>query len=187
MRRNFWLLSLMLALTVSLSACSKPRAVLSTNMGDIVIEFDAEKAPLSVKNFQQYCKDGHYNGTIFHRVISNFMIQGGGFTAEMEQKPTRDPIKNEAQNGLSNVRGSVAMARTAVVDSATAQFYINVVDNKFLDFKEANQRGFGYAVFGTVVQGMDVVDKIKGVPVTIKNGMQNVPVSPVIITSCQLK
>ncbi len=194
MKKNLWLLSIAL-MAMSFSACSKPgtaalgkpRAVLATNMGDITLELAPEHAPLSVKNFQQYCKDGHYDGTIFHRVISTFMIQGGGFTADMVQKPTREPIKNEAQNGLSNVRGSVAMARTAIVDSATAQFYINVVDNKFLDFRAPDPRNFGYAVFGSVVQGMEVVDKIKEVQVATKNGMENVPVSPIIINSCQLK
>ena len=136
---------------------------LSTNMGDIVIQLDAEKAPKSVANFLQYVKAGQYNGTVFHRVIANFMIQGGGFTAKMEQKPTKPPIPLESHNGLHNVRGSVAMARTNDPNSATAQFFINTVDNAFLD-ADNSRDGNGYAVFGQVTEGMDVVDKIRVVP-----------------------
>ena len=154
---------------------------LTTSLGDIRIALDAEKAPKSTANFVQYVKAGHYNGTVFHRVIENFMIQGGGFTTKMEQKPTKPAIPLEAGNGLLNVRGSVAMARTGDPNSATSQFFINTVDNAFLD--AANSRdGLGYAVFGQVIEGMDVVDKIRAVPVTNKGGHQNVPETPVIIT-----
>ena len=138
------------------------KAVLHTTYGDITIELDADKAPKTAANFAQYVRDGFYDGTIFHRVIPNFMIQGGGFDANMEQKPTRDPIENEAGNGLSNANGTVAMARTSDPHSASAQFFINVTDNTFLD-KERAQDGWGYAVFGAVVEGMDVVNKIKAV------------------------
>lgn len=159
---------------------------LATTEGDIVIELDREKAPKSVENFLQYVKSGHYDGTIFHRVIDNFMIQGGGMKPDMSEKPTRAPIPLESRNGLSNVKGSVAMARTMVPDSATAQFYINVRDNAFLD--AANSRdGHGYAVFGKVVSGVDVVDKIKAVPTASKGPHQNVPVSPVLIRKASLE
>ena len=137
---------------------------LNTNMGQIVIELDAAKAPKTVENFLQYVKDKHYDGTVFHRVIPTFMIQGGGFTADMSQKPTRAPVQNEADNGLSNVRGSVAMARTMDPHSGAAQFFINVVNNDFLNFKAPNASGYGYAVFGKVTQGMDIVNKIAATP-----------------------
>ena len=137
--------------------------LIKTSMGDITAELDADKAPLTVANFLSYVKDGSYDGTIFHRVMPGFMIQGGGFTPDMQQKPTRAPVKNEADNGLKNLRGTLAMARTNVVDSATSQFFINVVDNAFLDFKAATQQGYGYAVFGKVTDGMDVVDAIVAV------------------------
>lgn len=149
---------------------------LSTSAGDIVLELDAQKAPKSVANFVQYVKAGHYSGTIFHRVIDGFMVQGGGFTTAMVEKPTRAPIPLEAGNGLSNVRGALAMARTGNPNSATAQFYINVVDNPRLD-----TYGGGYAVFGKVVEGMDVVDRLKSVPTGLKNGMENVPVQAIVI------
>ncbi len=159
---------------------------LATSAGDIVIELDAAKAPKSVANFVQYVKDGHYDGTIFHRVIAGFMIQGGGMKPDMSEKPTRAPIPLESRNGLSNTRGTVAMARTMVPDSATAQFFINVVDNAFLD--QPNSRdGNGYAVFGKVVEGMDVVDRIKGVAVKNAGPYQNVPVEPVIIKKATLE
>ncbi len=150
-----------------------------TSKGDIILQLDGEKAPITVANFLQYVDGGHYNGTIFHRVISSFMIQGGGFTPDMEEKPTRDGIKNEWKNGLSNVRGSIAMARTSDPDSASAQFFINVVDNKRLDGPVAG--GAGYAVFGRVIEGMDVVDQIRQVATTTKSGHQNVPDEPVMI------
>ncbi|MEL7185015.1 MAG: peptidylprolyl isomerase [Pseudomonadota bacterium] len=151
---------------------------IKTNHGDIGVELFDEKAPISAENFRQYVRDGHFDGTIFHRVIPNFMIQGGGMDENMQQKSTRDPIKNEADNGESNVRGTLAMARTQVVDSATAQFFINLRDNDFLDH---GGRDFGYAVFGRVSEGMDVVDAIGAVP-TGNSGMhQDVPVDAVTI------
>ena len=159
---------------------------LATSLGDIVVQLDKEKAPKSVDNFLQYVKAGHYDGTIFHRVIDSFMIQGGGFDPAMNQKPTRGPIPLESRNGLTNLRGTLSMARTNVPDSATAQFFINLRDNAFLD--SANSRdGNGYAVFGRVIEGMDVVDKIKAVPTTLKGGHQNVPVDPILIKKASLE
>lgn len=142
---------------------AKPRVKIETNMGDILLELDAEKAPLTTQNFLDYVKNGFYDGTIFHRVISNFMIQGGGFTEQFQKKATNAPIRNEANNGLKNDRGTIAMARTSDPHSATSQFFINVVDNGFLDYRSQTARGWGYAVFGKVVEGMDVVDKIRKV------------------------
>ncbi|WP_077036235.1 peptidylprolyl isomerase [Pelomonas sp. KK5] len=159
---------------------------LSTSMGDIRIQLDAEKAPKSTANFIQYVKAGHYDGTVFHRVIENFMIQGGGFTANGQQKPTKPPIPLESKNGLRNVRGSVAMARTNDPNSATAQFFINTVDNAFLD-ADNSRDGNGYAVFGQVIEGMDVVDKIRAVPVTDKGMFQNVPVTNVTINKATVE
>ena len=153
---------------------------LQTSAGDIVLKLHANKAPRTVENFLKYVRAGHYDGTVFHRVIESFMIQGGGFDAQMNQKPTRPPIPLEARNGLNNVRGTVAMARTAVPDSATAQFFINVVDNAFLDAANARD-GNGYAVFGQVVEGMDVVDRIRAVPTAARGPHQNVPTMPVTI------
>ena len=159
---------------------------LATSMGDILLELDAEKSPKSVANFLQYVKAKHFDGTIFHRVIATFMVQGGGMKPDMSQKPTRAAIALESKNGLRNVRGSVAMARTAVPDSATSQFFINVVDNAFLDADNARD-GNGYAVFGRVIDGMDVVDRIRDVP-TQNNGPQaNVPVTPVLINKATLE
>jgi peptidyl-prolyl cis-trans isomerase A (cyclophilin A) len=155
---------------------------LSTSMGDIVLELDKDKAPKTVDNFLQYVKAGHYDGTIFHRVIDGFMVQGGGMKADMSEKPTRAPIPLEAGNGLSNVRGSVAMARTGNPNSATAQFFINVADNARLD-----SYGGGYAVFGKVVQGMEVVDKIRLVETKNAGMHQNVPVQPVLIKKASLE
>jgi len=160
-----------------------PMVLMSTSLGDVKIELDAEKAPVSVQNFLAYVNDRFYDGTVFHRVIPNFMIQGGGFDAAMQQKPTKAPIKNEAGNGLKNLTGTLAMARTNVVDSATAQFFINVKDNAFLDHKNETPAGFGYAVFGKVVDGMDVVRKIEQVQTANKGGHENVPVEPVVIKS----
>jgi cyclophilin family peptidyl-prolyl cis-trans isomerase len=151
---------------------------IKTNHGDISVELFDDKAPITCDNFRQYIRDGHYAGTIFHRVIPNFMIQGGGMDANMTQKPTRDPIKNEADNGESNARGTLAMARTMVVDSATSQFFINLRDNDFLDH---GSRDFGYAVFGRVSDGMDIVDAIAGVPTGSHGGHQDVPVETVEI------
>jgi peptidyl-prolyl cis-trans isomerase B (cyclophilin B) len=157
---------------------------LKTNHGDIVIELDYDKAPKSSENFAQYVKDGHYDGTIFHRVISNFMIQGGGFEPGMSEKATREPIENEAKNGLSNMTGTIAMARTMDPHSATAQFFINVSDNKFLDFP--GQDGWGYCVFGKVTEGMDVVNQIKGVETTGRMGHQDVPVEDIVIEKAEI-
>lgn len=142
------------------AAADQPRVRMQTNMGDIVIELNRAKAPKSVENFLRYVNEGHYDGTIFHRVIPNFMVQGGGYNADFTQKSTHQPIENEANNGLVNKRGTIAMARTNDPHSATAQFFINVVDNDFLNFTAPNPRGWGYTVFGTVVEGMDVADKI---------------------------
>ena len=153
---------------------------ISTSHGDIVVELFEESAPISSENFRQYAADGFFNETVFHRVIPNFMIQGGGMTADMSQKKTRDPIKNEAANGEKNLRGTLAMARTSVVDSATSQFFINLRDNSFLDHGD---RDYGYAVFGRVTEGMDVVDAIAAVPTGNKAGHQDVPVEPVTIHS----
>ena len=150
-------------------------------MGAIELALDDEKAPATVANFVQYANDGHYAGTIFHRVIDGFMIQGGGFTRGMNQKPTREPVRNEAMNGLKNLRGTIAMARTMVVDSATSQFFINLVDNDFLDFQSPTPQGFGYAVFGKVTSGMDVVDAIAKVKTGDAGPHQNVPVKAVVI------
>lgn len=157
---------------------------LKTSMGDIVIELDHEKAPKSCENFEQYVRDGHYDGTIFHRVINNFMIQGGGFMPDMMQKATRDPIENEAANGLSNVTGSIAMARTMAPHSATAQFFINVKDNGFLD--HPGQDGWGYCVFGKVTGGLDVVEKMKTVDTTNTAGHSDVPVEPIVIEKAEI-
>lgn len=158
-----------------------PVVVIKTSLGDITVELDAENAPITVKNFLKYVDAKHYEGTIFHRVISAFMIQGGGFTEDLEQKEPGDPIKNEAGNGLKNVRGTLAMARTGVVDSATCQFFINTVDNDFLDHRDNSQQGFGYCVFGKVTDGMDVVDKIKDVRTGFRGGMKDVPLEAVVI------
>ncbi len=160
---------------------------LHTNHGTIVLELDADKAPQTVANFLQYAKEGFYDGTIFHRVIDGFMIQGGGMEPGMREKPTRAPIKNEADNGLSNARGTIAMARTPDPDSATAQFFINVADNDFLDHRAPTPEGWGYCVFGKVVEGMDVVDRIKGVPTTTRGYHQDVPEEDVIIQSVEVE
>ncbi len=160
--------------------------LLKTNHGDITIELDHEKAPVTAKNFEQYVKDGFYNGVIFHRVISNFMIQGGGFEPGMVQKTTRETIENEAKNGLSNKTGTIAMARTMDPHSASAQFFINVKDNTFLDHTAETMEGWGYAVFGKVVEGMDVVDKIKNVTTTMRAGHQDVPADDVVIEEASI-
>lgn len=162
----------------------KPVVVLETSLGSIEIELDAEKAPVSAANFLAYVDAGHYDGTIFHRVIPDFMIQGGGFEPSMTQKPTKAPIQNEAKNGLTNQRGTVAMARTSVVDSATSQFFVNLKDNDFLNH---SGRDYGYAVFGRVTSGMDVVDKIAAVKTANRGGHQNVPVDAVKIEKARRK
>ncbi|HUL64885.1 MAG TPA: peptidylprolyl isomerase [Burkholderiaceae bacterium] len=185
------------------AASSAPRVILATSAGDITLELDPEHAPRTVANFLQYVKAGHYDGTIFHRVIDNFMIQGGGYTADMKEKSTRAPIPLESSNGLENKRGTVAMARTNDPNSATAQFFINVADNAFLNYRKfesdttietpsgprvmpAGKVVDGYAVFGRVVAGMDVVDKIRAVKTGAQKGMQNVPAQPVIIKTATI-
>ncbi|MNP09569.1 Peptidyl-prolyl cis-trans isomerase A precursor [compost metagenome] len=166
----------------SLMAAEKaPHVLLDTSFGPIEVELDPVKAPISSKNFLEYVDSGFYTNTIFHRVIPGFMVQGGGFTAQMQQKPTKDPIRNEASNGLHNTRGTLSMARTSNPNSATSQFFINVADNDFLD----PGRDAGYAVFAKVVKGMDVVDQIVNSQTTVKNGMRDVPVDPILIKSAK--
>jgi len=165
-----------------LLAADNPRVLLTTSMGEIELELEAEKAPISVENFLGYVERGFYDGTVFHRIIPGFMVQGGGFDEGLNQKPTRQPIKNEADNGLHNVRGTVAMARTQNVNSATSQFFINHRDNAFLDHGSGD---FGYAVFAKVVRGMDVVDQIAQVPTGNRSMMQNVPLKPVTIVTAK--
>lgn len=161
-----------------------PEVIISTNLGDIKVKLNSEKAPITTENFLKYTEKKHYDGTTFHRVIPSFMIQGGGHLPDMKEKETLAPIKNEAKNGLSNKRGTIAMARTNEVDSASAQFFINVVDNQKLDYYDQNH--YGYAVFGEVVEGMDVVDKIKEVKTTTKGPYADVPVDTVLIKSVRL-
>ena len=172
---------LLLAGPASVKAAD-PAVKIETTMGDIYLRLDADKAPVTVANFLQYVQSGFYNGTIFHRVIKGFMIQGGGLTETMNQKPTRAPIKNEAKNGLRNAPYTIAMARTSEPDSATAQFFINTGSNRFLDFDKASD-GVGYAVFGKVVKGSDVVKKIEASQTTVRGVYQDVPVTPVVIKS----
>ncbi|MFC3338587.1 peptidylprolyl isomerase [Paracandidimonas soli] len=162
------------------------RVTLQTNHGNILIELDAEKAPKTVENFLAYVNEGFFDGTVFHRVINNFMIQGGGFDTDMKQKPTKAPIQNEANNGLKNDRYTIAMARTSDPHSATAQFFINVSDNDFLNFTSPTPNGWGYAVFGKVVEGTEVVDKIKGVKTGNRGFHQDVPAETVIIEKAEL-
>lgn len=167
----------------STTSAKAPRVLFTTSAGDIEIELNAQKAPVSTKNFMDYVQSGFYNGTIFHRVIPGFMVQGGGFTDAMQQKNTNAAIKNEADNGLRNMRGTISMARTPEKDSATSQFFINVTDNAFLDH---GQRDFGYAVFGKVVKGMDVVDKISQVRTGNYGPYKNVPETPITVTSAKI-
>jgi len=164
----------------------KTMVELKTSLGDIILELFPEQAPATVANFEKYVKDGFYDGTIFHRVIDGFMIQGGGMDAQMAEKPTRPPVANEADNGLKNTSYTIAMARTQDPHSATAQFFINVADNQFLNHTGKNPRGWGYAVFGKVVKGTEVVDKIKKVATTTRQRHENVPVEPVTIISARL-
>lgn len=159
---------------------------IQTSMGDLVIELDAEKAPLTAENFLQYVRDGFYDNTVFHRVINGFMVQGGGFEPGMKQKPVRAPIKNEAGHGLKNDAYTVAMARTSDPHSATAQFFFNVVNNNFLNFRAADADGFGYCVFGKVVEGRDVIDKIKAVPTGNRGSHQDVPAENVVIKKAEV-
>jgi len=162
---------------------SNPLVQMETSLGEIILELDIEKAPITVENFIAYARAGHYDGTIFHRVIKGFMVQGGGYTPDMTEKPTREPIVNEAQNKLKNKTGTIAMARTQEVDSATSQFFINTEDNKFLDNTGSNPSDFGYAVFGKVVDGMNVVYTIEQRPTTSVAGHDDVPKEPVVINS----
>jgi peptidyl-prolyl cis-trans isomerase A (cyclophilin A) len=177
--------TLALSLPMAATATDTPKVKLSTSAGDIVLELYPDKAPKSVENFLQYVRDKHYDGTVFHRVMDGFMIQGGGFTADLQQKPTRAPIALEASNGLKNDRGTIAMARTANPNSATAQFFVNLVNNASLNAPSPD--GHGYAVFGKVVTGMEVVDKIKGVAVGNQGPHQNVPKTPVTILKATLE
>ena len=182
MKRFLIAVLLLLVVTFSVSAGEQPRVALETTKGKIVLELYADKAPETVKNFLAYVDAGFYDNTIFHRVIPGFMIQGGGFTADMQKKSTRPPIKNEADNGLPNQRGSIAMARTPDPHSATAQFFINSVDNTALNYREKTQRGWGYAVFGQVVTGLEVVDGISTVKTVTRGRFRDVPAEPVVIT-----
>jgi cyclophilin family peptidyl-prolyl cis-trans isomerase len=191
MKKIYQLLAIMLltssVFTQSLLAEGNPTAVIRTSKGDIHLELFADKAPISVENFINYANSGTYDGTIFHRVISNFMIQGGGFTQDMEKKATREPITNEANNGLSNDRGTISMARTNLPHSATTQFFINTQDNPNLNHTgETNSRAWGYAVFGRVTEGMDVVDEIRLVETTRKPPYSDVPVEPVVIQTIEI-
>jgi len=188
LKRLCCLLFLVLCLTGSAFAAESknPTLLIETTLGNIKVELFQKEAPVSVQNFLEYAKSGFYNGTVFHRVIPGFMIQGGGFTAELSQKPTRAPIKNEATNGLKNERGTLAMARTMVPDSATAQFFINVANNDFLNHREGGPAAYGYAVFGKVLSGMEVVDKIVATPTGFRNGMGDVPLTPVVIKQVKI-
>ena len=188
MRKTVWVAALLLfARGVAFGAETAPKGgrpvvQFETSMGVIKVELYPDKAPITVKNFMAYVRDGHYDGTVFHRVIRDFMIQGGGFTKDMKEKGTKyPPIKNEADNGLKNDRGAVSMARTSVVDSATAQFFINTVNNDFLNHRSKTPQGYGYAVFGKVIEGMDVVDKVRAVPTGSSGMHQDVPKQPVVI------
>lgn len=189
---NIQRLGLLVALLFYLTGChamsesEHPKVTIETNKGKVVLELDAEKAPKTVENFLRYVNEGFYDGTIFHRVIPNFMIQGGGFDENMQQKPTHEPIENEANNGLKNNTGTIAMARTSDPHSATAQFFINVKDNDFLNFSAPTMQGWGYCVFGKVIEGMDVVHAIEKVATGNKGGHQDVPVEPVIMTKVSI-
>lgn len=181
------IVALLCIVQASWAGTSNPRVQLETNRGVIVLELDSTSAPKTVENFLQYVREGFYDGTVFHRVIKRFMIQGGGFTADMHEKPTRDPIPNEANNGLKNQRGTIAMARTMDPHSAAAQFFINTVGNDFLNHKGKNPQGWGYCVFGKVVEGMNVVDTIENVPTAAKAGFDDVPTTPVVIERAVIK
>ncbi|UZP68087.1 peptidylprolyl isomerase [Desulfovibrio mangrovi] len=189
--RIFWMCVLALALITvtagsALAQGGHPVIKLETSMGDIVLELDAEKAPKTAANFVQYVEEGHYDGTIFHRVIDGFMVQGGGFDAQMVQKPTREEIENEADNGLQNLKYTIAMARTMAPHSASSQFFINVNDNHFLNHSGKTMQGWGYCVFGKVVEGTEVVDKIKGVATGTYGFHENVPTEPVVIVKASV-
>jgi peptidyl-prolyl cis-trans isomerase A (cyclophilin A) len=188
MTRHLWpalvaALVLVAGLALAQTPAANPKVLLKTSLGDITIELYPAKAPITVKNFLEYVNDKFYDGTIFHRVIPGFMIQGGGYTADMGEKPTKGAIKNEAGNGLKNDRGTIAMARLPEPDTATAQFFINLVNTEGLNHKDNTPEGFGYCVFGKVVAGMDVVDKIAAVPTGTRRGHANVPREPITILS----
>lgn len=189
MIRAFLTAMVLLTSSAALAQATNPRVALSTSEGEIVIELYSDKAPKSVENFLAYVKSGHYNGTIFHRVIPGFMVQGGGYSSDLQARPTKEPIQNEATNGLKNTKYTVAMARTGDPHSATAQFFINVADNAFLDHKsQASGQTFGYAVFGKVVSGSDVVDKITAIPTQARSPLfQNLPEKPVMIQKAELQ
>ena len=180
-----------LAITFSAGGLSaqegNPVVVMETSLGAITIELDRDQAPKSVENFLAYVNSGFYEGTVFHRVISGFMIQGGGMTADLNRKATREPIENEATNGLKNTRGTLAMARTADVNSATSQFFINTADNRALDHRNTNPSEFGYAVFGKMIDGMDIVDKIEAVQTDTRGPFRDVPTEPVVIKSARVQ
>ncbi len=178
--KNFSVIIISLLLSASAIAAN-PKIIIKTNMGEMEAELYEDKAPITVKNFLEYVKKGHYKDTIFHRVINNFMIQGGGFDKNLKEKSSGSPIKNEATNGLKNEVGTLAMARTNDIDSATAQFFINVADNTFLDHRDTSNSGFGYAVFGKVTSGMPVVNKIKAVKTGIRGPLEDVPLEAVVI------
>ncbi|OQX55968.1 MAG: cyclophilin [Candidatus Aminicenantes bacterium 4484_214] len=178
-----FLVLVFIGITTITSAQSNPKVLMKTSKGDIIIELFPQKAPITVENFLSYVDQGFYDGTIFHRVIKGFMIQGGGYTTELHRKNTQPPIKNEASNGLSNKRGTIAMARTMDINSATAQFFINLVDNDFLDHRDNTPEGYGYCVFGKVIQGMEVVDAIAEVKTMTRRGMRNVPRETIEIIS----
>ena len=192
MKRNIIPIVISILVSFALIACHSHKSQasvqveLQTSMGAIRIELDPDKAPRTVDNFLAYVRDGHYDGTIFHRVIKGFMIQGGGLTENMQPKETRPPIPNEADNGLKNTVGTIAMARTQAPHSATSQFFINVNDNHFLDFKEKSPSKWGYCVFGKVIKGMDVVRAIENIPTTTRDGRGDVPVKPVVIESARI-
>ena len=187
-RRVFATALSVLALVVAPAGAEEaPKVRLQTTLGDVVLELNARRAPQTVENFLRYVQDGYYDGTIFHRVIKGFMIQGGGFTEGFDRKTTRAPIRNEADNQLKNLRGSIAMARTSDPDSATAQFFINVVDNASLNHKAKTAQGWGYAVFGKVVEGMDTVDRIRDTPTSTQGFHKDVPSTPVVILSTSLE
>lgn len=181
------LITALALISLPLSSMAVTIVTMDTNQGQIELALDEVKAPKTVANFVQYAKSGHYNGTIFHRVINGFMVQGGGFTPDMKQKPTRAPIGNEANNGLKNTVGTISMARTSDPNSATAQFFINVAKNDFLDYKNSTPQGWGYAVFGKVTRGMNIVQRIAKTPTTTKNGMADVPVTAIVINKVTIK
>lgn len=186
MRRLFATLGVILTMLTTEVLADNPQVLIKTNHGDITVELFADKAPKTVDNFLTYVNEGHYNGTIFHRVIKDFMIQGGGFTADMQQKPTHAPVENEADNGLRNTIGTLAMARTNDPHSATAQFFINTMNNDFLDFREKTPRAWGYAVFGRVIDGMKVVNDIRSVKTGNRAMHQDVPTEDVVIESASV-